>query len=397
MGKGEGTISRFALACALLLIAATMSACDARRDLWYRATDDVRMFITPAACTLNAGAQPLANQKYYQAVSSRWWVNDPCRGAICPPLSAEHPDRYAFGITFVNDQGVPVLRKLWVVNRRDVLAFSVGMSSKSNVPSWLHTPPAGRTGETCVSLTTVPWQKDRNRPFWVADATLQTDRRALQATADKVGLMVLLLGAIAAVGTGIVAIGYFDAPALRSGGVIRCLLVGGGAVAALMFISSNQVSEPLGRLSQAQDYYNFYERLPKAGGALLPLDGFAAGRLFAGPPLTIDVMPSTDTFYTLFWLAVFGWVVLHVKRLYMGLYWLLVPLPLEVRFQQARARGDWPHGCKRLSTPCARGRWGRIPGSRKRWRSRRSGSSESLTPRLKHCAQRDRESSDDER
>jgi hypothetical protein len=325
----------------VLMMSLTLGACDARLDLWRRATDDIRTFFTIVPCAENVAPSSLESRKFYQVLTTRWWVNDPCRGAICPPLSREHPDRYAFGVNFVGDSGAAVDRRMWIIDRKDILAFSVNMY-KYDVPSWFHRPPAGRSGETCVALVTVPWQKIRNRPYWVADETLSADPATSKTTDDTAGLIVMLLLAIFAAGTGFVAAGYFDAPAQRVGGVVRSLLFAGAALALLMYIRTNYIVEPHARLVQVQDFYRFYGQLPKSGANLLPISGQSASRLFAGPPLTTDLTPSTDAFRTVAWIALLGWIILNIKRLYMGLYWVFVPLPLEVKFRRARARGDWP-------------------------------------------------------
>ena len=54
---------------------------------------------------------------------------------------------------------------------------------------------------------TVPWQKNRNRPYWVADETLNTEPATIKATNDTAGLIVMLVFAMFAVSTGFVAAG----------------------------------------------------------------------------------------------------------------------------------------------------------------------------------------------
>jgi hypothetical protein len=336
-------VARFWRLLGLGVVALGLAGCDARHDLWYRNSDDVRAFMTAMSCTANgAGIYAVTGQKLYQVVGWRWWLNDPCRGAVCNPLTAnESPDRYAFGLTFINDAGASVLQKFWVVDRKDMLALSVGMSSKFTMPNWLHAPPPGRTGETCVGLVTLPWQRSGNRPYWVADQTLRLNATDLQTASLRTALVLVGLGLVFVVGTAFAAAGYFDAPRQRGGGIVRAVIFGIVALGVLLFIQS-YVTEPAERLPQIQSYYSFYDKLPKNSGNLLPLRPDDARVLFAGPPLTTDLDQRTDMFQWAALIALIGFLLLSAKRIIMGLYWVFVPLPLEVRFRRARARGDWP-------------------------------------------------------
>jgi hypothetical protein len=54
-----------------------------------------------------------------------------------------------------------------------------------------------------------------------------------------------------------------------------------------------------------------------------------------------EEMRQTDAFLFLLVGAVGAMIIMFGKRLYMGAYWLFVPLPLEVRFRRAFRRGRW--------------------------------------------------------
>jgi hypothetical protein len=326
-----------------ILIVLGLTGCDARRDLWMRAADDTRIFMTGVSCSANrAGSHDLLNQKFYQLTGTRWWLNDPCRGAVCNPLTATNPpDRFAYAITFVNEAGAAVTQKYWAVDRQDIIPLKMGAAMDVIGPTQLNGPPSSKSGDGCAGIVAVPWQRHGNRPFWVADATLQLHPADLQTASMWTVFTVLGLVLAFITGIAVAAAGYFDGTGNRKGAVTLCVLYSVVAVGVLLFLRS-YMTEPIERLTQIQGYYAFYLQLPKSAGALLPMSVSDARRLFAGPPLTFGIEQSTSFFY---WTALCLTVVffaLIIKRLVMGIYWIFVPLPLAVSFRRARARGDWP-------------------------------------------------------
>jgi hypothetical protein len=326
------------------LFALGLVGCDARRDLWSRVTNDIRVFMTAVSCLPNrAGGHDLLNQKFYQASDFRWWINDPCRGSICNPVTVPpvSPDRFAYAATVVNEAGSSAQQKVWVVERQDILPLTVGMTSRYKPPSWFNPPSPARGGEVCVGLVTVPWQASPNRPFWVADGTLSLNPADLQTASMWTALTLGGLIAAFAVATGFIGAGFFDAPRGRGSAIARAIILAVIAASILMYMRS-YITEPAERLPKIQTYYSFYNKLPKSGGNVLPMSPQDARTLFAGPPLTIGLEQSTSAFNWVALISLLVFLALFIKRIIMGLYWVLVPLPLEVRFRRARARGDWP-------------------------------------------------------
>jgi len=324
-------------------MALCLVGCDARRDLWTRASDDIHVFMTGVSCAANrVGGHDMLNQKFYQLVGTRWWINDPCRGAVCNPLTAtQPPDRFAYALTVVNETGAAVTQKYYAVDRQDIIPFRLGAAMNVTGPTWLNPPPTTRSAESCVGIASVPWQRNGNRPFWVADATLHLNPADLQTNSMWTAFTLLGLVLAFITATVFVGVGYFDGTGSRKLGITLALVVGCLVIGVLMYMRS-YVTEPIERLTQIQAFYSFYDKLPKSAGNLLPMNASDARRLFAGPPLTIGIEQSTSAFYWTASISIVVFLVLSLKRLVMGAYWIFVPLPLETSFRRARTRGDWP-------------------------------------------------------
>ena len=75
---------------------------------------------------------------------------------------------------------------------------------------------------------------------------------------------------------------------------------------------------------------------------LQPVSYFDAQRLFAGPPTPRQMQQSPQNFWLVFCAALLAGAFAFGMRIYKGWYWLFVPLPIQVRFQRAMWRGEWP-------------------------------------------------------
>jgi hypothetical protein len=290
-----------------------LAACTARMDLWHRTTNDMRTFMALTQCNQNSAVQISRVERFYQVTNIQ---------------SVGRADQFGRTLTFINESGAPVSRNIWIMHRSDMLPFSLGMSNKFPVPSWFPWP-ASPAGQTCADIVTVPWQGDRNRPYWVADETLRMSPQVLAETSTSKSLVILGLFVAFAVGTVFVGIGYYDDNGSRRRGVTRSGLIGAAAIILLMIVRSNMIDEPAERLPQIQAYYTSYDQLPKAGGYLMPISGAKASMLFDGPPITTDLLQNTAPFTAIAWLSLLLWILFSAKRLYMGLYWTFVQHPAE--------------------------------------------------------------------
>jgi len=320
------------LVCAA--IAATVAGCDARRDLWRsKLGEQSRAFITFIPCSRanepidHANPPPLT---YYQLIGWQFGVYDPRRGVFGAPISDEG---FAYAFTYIDERGRQATQKAFLIGTSDAAGRQL-----SSMPYQTHST---RTG-TCAGVTSVPWSNDRNRPFWVSDATLAADPTPLRHLSERGGLALFGLGILFVVFTGIAAAGYFDAPDKRGGGLTLCIIVAIGSLIVLSQIHASVLSEPHERLLAVQAYYRAFDALPKTDGRLLPLDIRKLRPLLAGPPLTVDLDQAPQTFWMWVAIALAGFFAVAAKRSVMGLYWLFVPLPLEVSFRRARNRGQWP-------------------------------------------------------
>jgi len=319
---------------AAILAATVLAACDARRDLWQsKVGEDSRAFFSMIPCHRvnepadRANPPPLT---YYELVRWDFGAYDRRRGVFGAPVS-EEGSAYAF--TYIDERGRQATQKAFLIGRSDAAGRHL-----TNMPSNYKRPDTG----TCAGMTTIPWSKDRNRPFWVGDATLAADPAAMRQKSEGAGLALFGLVVLFAAITGIVGAGYFDEPDQRGRGLGLCAAVAVVSLIVLWQIQSYALSQPLERLVAVQDYYRTYDRLPKSGGHLLPLDIRELRPLLNGPPLTTGLEQTPQTFWTSLAVAAAIFFLVSVKRFVMGLYWLFVPLPLEVSFRRARNRGEWP-------------------------------------------------------
>jgi hypothetical protein len=328
----------------LVLAISVPSGC-AGMDLWQRATDFHR-FIEVRSCG-PWDAPPLESRKLYQVVSTRWFMGDPCPGAVCPTSSQEHSDRYANLVTVINEQGVLASAKVWIVSREDYTDvarnsdFPDSPSPPSNVG--FHWPPPDRTGEICVNLVSVPWQKDRDRPFWVADETLLLSVESLEADSKQSWLLLKGLTVLLLVGTVFVRIGNFDCEPWEKWDGVRAsagiMIVG---CALLFLILTRGVHQQFEQVRKIQEYYASYAQMPKVNGYLLPVTGQAVEKFFLGIGRFYDFSGPLVWFRAIATITLALWLLVSFKRLYMGLYWVYANLPVEVVFNRARARGRWP-------------------------------------------------------
>jgi len=114
----------------------------------------------------------------------------------------------------------------------------------------------------------------------------------------------------------------------------------------MLFVRGATIANPLEAKESFRTYYAYYDALPKtAAGNLLPMDGRTFSHLYYRPRTfgdAADYEQSPGTFFK--WLIIllgtyaagFGYLI------YKGAYWLFVPLPLKIRFDRARAEGQWP-------------------------------------------------------
>jgi hypothetical protein len=335
-GKLPARIVRF---LGLVLMLTVLSGCGSVGP--WGDTTDFRTFSEATSCVENGPPVPLESRKLYQVLSSQWFVNDPCRGALCSPFSQEQPDSGAYLVNIINEQGVPAWSKLWLIDRLDVIHTNA--ARRLDLPSQFHRPPPGRTGETCAHLITVPWQKDRDRPFWVADATLLLNPKSLEENSNQAGLILAGLFVLLLVGTLFVRAGYFDSqPSERKGGVALSAGIMIVGCVLLWVVLVEWVAAPIEPLRKIQSFYEFYARMPKANGYLLPFSWEAAGTLFSGPPKIANFSQPIDGFRYIATMTLALWLLVSFKRLYMGLYWVYANLPVEVVFNRAWARGRWP-------------------------------------------------------
>jgi hypothetical protein len=277
---------------------------------------------------------PIASRQYFAITSSQTLPREQQRVlryergiAITDSSLAPVP----FSLTAVNEQGAMKTAKLFIAQYEDTASrYYVG------TPLWVGGVPskeALRPGEVCVSVTNLPWQGDRNRPYWVADNLLQANAAAFTGAHSGSFFVLVGLAALFIAGTIFAGVGYFDAPEMRSAGIKQSLLFGAGGLAVLLVIRWYTLSDAIDALPEIQSYYRFYGSLPRAGEYLMPLSGETARRLFAGPPSTNITLTSVEGFWQLFGIAVAiiaaVFLLVFGKRMYMGGYWLFVAHPAQ--------------------------------------------------------------------
>jgi hypothetical protein len=330
-------VARWVTIGIVVIMAATLGGCDAlqRQNLWRTKTDHIRIFVTPIRCSIfsesTVGKSPIfgmGDLTFYEMLESQWWINnDACRGAIvCPPSSWAMPsDRYARRITFINQQGAVQNSKAWVVDQTNAMPLSVDVSAKHNIPYTAFPPDLKNPAFTCVSVVTIPWQRDRNRPFWVADTTLQMDPTELLRNNAFTGVILSGFAVLFTFGTLFAGAG-FDRGGARWRGVFLSLTIAAVGFIILVVIRENGLVEPYDRLLRIQDYYRFFSSLPQtAGGYLLPLHTKTMASLFWGPPLTTELDQSVEKFEFVALCLLLLWLLFFWKRALMGFYYLLVP------------------------------------------------------------------------
>jgi hypothetical protein len=351
-----------AVALFLLLVGLTLSACDARRDFWQRATGTAgQAFFSVVPCTLQQQAYPaMASRRYFAITSYQELPREQQRvlryesgikivDANLPPVP--------FSLTFVGERGAMQTAKLFIAQYEDTAArYYVGGRRLWNggIPS----AEALRSGETCVSVTNLPWQTDRNRPYWVTDATLQANPALFADAHARSFFLVVGLAVLFIAGAVFAGIGHFDAPEMRGAAIKQSILFAAGGLAVLLFVRWYSLSDAIDSLPEIQRYYRFYEALPKAGASLLPLMGESARTLFVGPPATDLTLTSVGNFWTMFMFVTVMIVVVFLglfsKRIYMGFYWLFVSHPAEAIVLPA-LRADQKIDAKGLARTLAEG------------------------------------------
>jgi hypothetical protein len=318
----------------MLLVGFLLAGCDARREFWERTTGTAgRAFLAVVPCSLDQLTYPaMASRRYFAITASQELPREQQRvlrvergiqivDSSLPPVP--------FSLTAINERGAQQSAKLFIAHYEDTAAryYVKRPLWQGGVPS----REALRPGEVCVSVTNLPWQTDRNRPYWVADNLLQANAAAFEGAHSGALFVILGLAALFIAGTIFAGVGYFDAPEMRGTAVKRSLLFAAGSLAVLLCIRWYSLSDAIDALPEIQGYYRFYGSLPRAGEYLMPLSGETARRLFAGPPSTNITLTSVNDFWAMFAIAalIVAAVFLMVfgKRIYMGTYWLFVPHP----------------------------------------------------------------------
>jgi hypothetical protein len=315
------------------IVAALLGGCDHRIELWRKTANDIRVFIAPFPCAALSGKvlTNSATSTFYEMLGSQWWVGgdgDGCRvglGRRCfPDIPQSYHDKYARRVTFINQQGAAQDAKVWVVNQTNMAPVVFKETAiRHGIPIDIPTafpPDLKEPGLTCVNLVTIPWRTDQNRPFWVADATLQTNPAPFAANNTFTGDILIGLLVFFILGTFFAGAGHSARSALRS------FMFAAASLIVLTVLQQQMISEPYQRLLSVQNYYQFFSKLPRtAWGQFLPISANNMTIFMAGPPLTTALEQPAELFYLIVLFILVLWLGGFGKLAVVGMYYLFVP------------------------------------------------------------------------
>jgi len=340
-----------------------IAGCSDRGAAWRQLTqNNSEMFFAPVTCPtilepLQWKPQVIGNYSVVHSVLWNGGIPELFKQLDPRPKEPWPGDYYAYAITIV-DQSERRTLNAFLLATNDEFGASLNLpylgrnpppiTVATVAPSGTRIYPIPTSVTMCGYLARIPWSASSNLPYWMPSELMSPAvLEEYEARLARARFFLMIFMAVTITGLILLPFSFFDkenweARDWRRRYLIRYVVVGALAVALLTVVTEIGLRKPFEMLLRAHDYYRFYNALPKADGILKPLSNADAQRLFAGPPLPEEMRQTDVSLFSLLG-AVGAIIVMFGKRLYMGAYWLLVPLPLEVRFRRAFMRGRWPH------------------------------------------------------
>jgi len=254
--------------------------------------------------------------------------------------------------TFVDDSGIMRSDEVLVIRAQDVLGrpirafpgapFYIGVASDYGGYDSRY---ADLSGMTCVVVTAVPWAGVGNRPWYVSANILYESIMGKKLLSGFSIMILLCLCVGLAASIPVLWAGFFaeDDQDLRKTCMIKYGAFAVASLIVLVGVRSSSIGDPLEYQEKTREYYAAYDGMPKTpAGYLLPF--YSAGRMsvFNSPPRAVEYEQTPGTFFEVLTVFVALGAALFGMPLYRGLYWFFAPLPLQLRFNRATARGEWP-------------------------------------------------------
>jgi len=187
--------------------------------------------------------------------------------------------------------------------------------------------------DPCAVFVELP-SKDGLRPYYVPTA-LEKQAELTTAIRDAwVAFAVLLAVLLPSILVGPLGI---ERPPLRAIALGTAVWIGILSV----IIAVVAVAYPWHLYQEAVAYQSFYDALPREGGHLLPISYEQLVFLQAGPPHPDQLRMDSQPLYGMVVVASL-WLILMTPAVWRGIYWLLVPLPLEALHEAAIKQGRAP-------------------------------------------------------
>jgi hypothetical protein len=344
------------------LMGLILAGCESRQMIWQRLTQNTTVtFFAPVSCGA-APNQSLTVIGSYSLVRNFQWGGGLQQGMYDPRMKERFPGNYfAYTLTIIDASGRDQRLSAFLLGTSDASGIGFPLTYTGRGPgsfSFVTVAPPFNQGEQSVPASTdvamcgylhrIPWSSSLNLPYWISGELINPD-----APDDyRLGIDLALIGL-----TGFVLLALFCLLCLPFGFVIidsereraatrfrscSIFLASCAIVFAILFGLRNGMQTSLDELTIGQGYYDFYQSLPKSNGLLQPVSYFDAQRLFAGPPTPDQMEQSPEKFWLALGAALVAGAFAFGAHIYKGWYWLFVPLPLQVRFQRATRRGEWP-------------------------------------------------------
>jgi hypothetical protein len=262
-------------------------------------------------------------------VSCAWPIKSLPSHAMFHPVRNSYPTAGGLGVhtvTFMTLQGQLQTEPLQIIYTQTIDGALYDVA------------PGYEVRKRCGAYVGIPWSDRINRPFYLEDQPAKVAQKygALVAAHWCVFFClccVVLLGCISSWH------GFEGDPEHKRVIAAACGLAG---VLFCELTAAVNVLAPWSTIKQALDYYAFYDALPRNAQGLLPLSDPQLMRLWAGPPHPSQIKFSFEPYAIAAGTFLIIWIVVLLRPIIEGIYWLRVPLPLAQLHEQALARGQPP-------------------------------------------------------
>ena len=203
-------------------------------------------------------------------------------------------------------------------------------------------PPSYDAHRKCVVLVDIPRAAARPRPYFVEDAhnkeSTYREAQALERSLVWLWCAVFILLLIPS---------WFGFPCwfgceARAGPWFVAASAAVLIIVAILIAGHVLIEQPWQEFQSALAYERWFDALPRAAGSLLPISREAFAYLLAGPPAPASTKIRDFPVLVISSVLWGAWLGSVVRAARDGVYWWLVPLPLEQAHERALAEGRAP-------------------------------------------------------